>query len=510
MTRTRAALDVAQELVAEALAFGRAFDEAGDVGEDELVLVEAHHAEVRDERGERVVGDLGLGRAHHRDQRRLARVREADERGVGEQLQLELQPPLFAVLALLGERRRAAGVRQEARVAAPADAALRRHPAVAVAHEVGEQLTVLAPHDRADRHVDDEIGAGRAVLLLARPVRARLRLAVRMVPEREQRGDVAGRVQPDVAAVAAVAAVGTALRHVRLAPERDDAGAAVAGLHVQLRHVDELGHPPKEYGCGRTIHGVNQPVDPSVTPPTPGGTPQPTPGGIPPADPGAPPTNPGAPATTPPGVAPVDPTERMPSVGQPPPPGTPPPPGYGGDDGGEGESNAKWWWLAVGAVVVIAIIILVLVLVNSGDDDDSTRPRRPARRARPSSRRPRRPNRARRRPNAPTTTAAPARRDRVVHRSRQRELHVRHHGAAELEHRERVAHHDLDRRGRAAGQLRAERDAGPAVPVLRELDTPTCSPRSAPTTAPSPRPRRSPSRPSAVRSAGGGSSWPPS
>ena len=69
---------------------GRAFDEAGDVGEDELVLVEPHHAEVRHERGERVVGDLGFGRAHHRDQRRLARVREADERGVGEQLQLEL------------------------------------------------------------------------------------------------------------------------------------------------------------------------------------------------------------------------------------------------------------------------------------------------------------------------------------------------------------------------------------------------------------------------------------
>ena len=119
--------------MAEALALGRAFDEPGDVGEHELVLVEAHHAEVRHERGERIVGDLRLGRAHHRDQRRLARVREADERGVGEQLQLELQPPLFAVLPLLGERRRAAGVRQEARVAAPADAALRRHPAVAVA-----------------------------------------------------------------------------------------------------------------------------------------------------------------------------------------------------------------------------------------------------------------------------------------------------------------------------------------------------------------------------------------
>ena len=102
----------------------------------------AHDAEVGFERGERVVGDLRLRRAHRRDQRRLARVREPDERGVGQQLELEPQPALFAVLALLGEARRAPRVRQEPRVAAPALAAPRREPAVAVVHEVGEQLAV--------------------------------------------------------------------------------------------------------------------------------------------------------------------------------------------------------------------------------------------------------------------------------------------------------------------------------------------------------------------------------
>ena len=147
----------------------------------------AHDAEVRLERGERVVGDLGLGRAHRGDQRRLARVREADERGVGQQLQLEPQPALLAVLALLGEARRAPRVRQEARVAAPALPAARREPAVAVAHEVGEQLVVGRRHDRALGHVDDEVVAALAVLLLARAVRARAGLAVRVVAEREQR-----------------------------------------------------------------------------------------------------------------------------------------------------------------------------------------------------------------------------------------------------------------------------------------------------------------------------------
>ena len=119
------AFDVAEEGVPEAAALGRALDEAGDVGEHELVVVEAHDAEVRLERGERVVGDLGLRRAHRRDQRGLPGVREADERGVGEQLHLEAEPALLAVLALLGEAGRAASVRQEARVAPPAAAAAR-------------------------------------------------------------------------------------------------------------------------------------------------------------------------------------------------------------------------------------------------------------------------------------------------------------------------------------------------------------------------------------------------
>ena len=88
--------------------------------------LEAHDAEVGLERGERVVGDLGLRRADRGDQRRLARVGEADQRGVGEQLDLEPQPALLAVLALLGEAGRAARVRQEPGVAAPAAPAVRR------------------------------------------------------------------------------------------------------------------------------------------------------------------------------------------------------------------------------------------------------------------------------------------------------------------------------------------------------------------------------------------------
>ena len=62
-------LNVAQELVTQALALARALDETGDVGNDVRIFAGTHHAEIRHERGKRVVGDLGAGGTHARDER---------------------------------------------------------------------------------------------------------------------------------------------------------------------------------------------------------------------------------------------------------------------------------------------------------------------------------------------------------------------------------------------------------------------------------------------------------
>ena len=55
------ALDMAEEAVADAGAFGGAFDQPGNVGEDELAALVADDAELRAERGERIIADLGRG-----------------------------------------------------------------------------------------------------------------------------------------------------------------------------------------------------------------------------------------------------------------------------------------------------------------------------------------------------------------------------------------------------------------------------------------------------------------
>ena len=82
-----AALDMAEEAVAEAVALVRAFDQAGNVGEHEIALVDLHHAEAGMQRRERIVGDLRLGGGDGGEQGRFAGVGQADEADVGDQLQ---------------------------------------------------------------------------------------------------------------------------------------------------------------------------------------------------------------------------------------------------------------------------------------------------------------------------------------------------------------------------------------------------------------------------------------
>ena len=65
----------------------------GNIGHHEsaLIVASTDHAQVRLERGERIIGDLGPGRRDARDQRGFAGVRKADQPDVGQQFQFEAQ-----------------------------------------------------------------------------------------------------------------------------------------------------------------------------------------------------------------------------------------------------------------------------------------------------------------------------------------------------------------------------------------------------------------------------------
>ena len=165
------ALQVAQELVAEAGAFGRAFDQAGNVGDHEALLGrDAHHAEVRVQRGERIVGDL---RPRGRDRARSA----CDLPALGmpsrpTSASTRSSSLSFALLARPAGRelaRRAVGAGLEVQVAEAAVAALAR-AARAGPGRSRSAITLAGlgvADDGAHRHAQHDVLAGRAVLVRA-------------------------------------------------------------------------------------------------------------------------------------------------------------------------------------------------------------------------------------------------------------------------------------------------------------------------------------------------------
>ena len=138
------ALDVAQELVAQAFAPGGALDESRDVGADKgATVTSASHAQVGDERGEGILGDLGACCRDSRDDGALPHRRHAHESGVGHKLHLELNPVLLGRLALLGKCGRAAHGGHKVRIPKAAHASRGHNHALAGAGEVGNLVDGL-------------------------------------------------------------------------------------------------------------------------------------------------------------------------------------------------------------------------------------------------------------------------------------------------------------------------------------------------------------------------------
>ena len=149
----------------------------------------------------------------------------AHKRRVGHELHLKLNPALLRRLAQLGERRRTARGGDEVDIAAAAHAAVCHGDALAVVGEVGHELAgflgfleVFVDHG-AHRHLEHQVGARGAVHATALAVRAALGLEVMLEAVIDRRGHAGIGFKHHVAAMAAVAAIGTALGHMGLAAE---------------------------------------------------------------------------------------------------------------------------------------------------------------------------------------------------------------------------------------------------------------------------------------------------
>src|SRR5262249_52417696 len=150
---------------------------------------------------------------------------------VREQLQTQLDLPRLALDPALGEARRLPGRGGEALVAMSPRPATGDDQALAVLHQLGDRSIEAPPH-RPRRNHHHEVLTSLSVLALAPAV---LPAAGAEMAAPSERGEVPAlwvADERDVAAPAAVAAVGPAAGYVGLAPEADHAVAAAAALHV--------------------------------------------------------------------------------------------------------------------------------------------------------------------------------------------------------------------------------------------------------------------------------------
>ena len=234
---------MAKELDAETGSLMGALDQPGDVGEDQgSSAFELGHAEVGVEGGEGIRGDLGPGTGERRQQGGLAGVGETDQADVGDQLQLQVDPPLLARLPQLAEPWSLADGSGEAGVAPAAPATRGHHQALAGDGEVPDQLAALGVGDHRPRgHGQHQIGAVGAAPLgpATRPPVGSVEVASLAIAA--EAALVIGDSQHDAPAPAPVAAVRAAHGDVLLVPEADRAASAGAGADVEADLVEEHG-----------------------------------------------------------------------------------------------------------------------------------------------------------------------------------------------------------------------------------------------------------------------------
>ena len=134
----------------------------GNVGEDEIDALVADDAELGMEGGEGIVADLGLGVGDGVEEGRLAGIGQADQAGIGDQLEAQPDPHLLAGPAGAVLARGAVGRGLVAGIAAAAVAALQQDDALADLGEVGEDMLLVVGEDLgADRDLDDQVARRR-------------------------------------------------------------------------------------------------------------------------------------------------------------------------------------------------------------------------------------------------------------------------------------------------------------------------------------------------------------
>ena len=232
MDQQAGALDVTQEVMAEARTLGGPGNQPRDIRKDRAISAGAtHYPEVGHQGGEGVIGNLGPRRREHRDQGALAGIGQANDSHLGQQLQLELELPLLPIASLGEFLRRAVAIAQVVGIAQSAAATDGHQQTLALLGEIPQEDVGSGIADlRATGDLDHQGGPTGTGGLVGPSTPTIVSGKEALVLEIQQGLKVGVSLQPDIPAPATVTAGGAACGNVFLTAKSGYSIAAASCL----------------------------------------------------------------------------------------------------------------------------------------------------------------------------------------------------------------------------------------------------------------------------------------
>ena len=236
------ALDVTKKIVPQTGPLGCTGNESRNIGENRAITTGASDdAKIGYERCEGVVGDLGASGGQHSDQGALARIGQADDAHLSQELQFQLEWPFLPIPALGEFLRSTVAIAEVVGIAQTAATAERHGQPFTRIRQIPQQNSGgEMTHLRPARHLDHEITPRGARALVRTAAPSIIRSEQSFVLEVEQGLKVAVRLQHHRSAMATISAGGSTGRHIFLASKRGDAISAAPPAHRDPCLIDEL------------------------------------------------------------------------------------------------------------------------------------------------------------------------------------------------------------------------------------------------------------------------------
>ena len=233
---------MAQKLVSQASTLGRTFDEPRHISHHKALLgSHAHHAQIRMQGGEGVVGDFGTGVGDGTDERGLACVGHAQQADIGQHLEFELEVFAVARPARRFLAGRAVDRTFEPHIAKTAVTAFGDHDDFARVEQLVQHVVSFGVNQQgAYGHFQNDVVTGCAKHVRAHAVLAAFGLVAFGETVVHQGVQARVRHSKHMAAAATVAAVGSAKFFVFLMTKRHAAIPAVASDDVYIRFINKF------------------------------------------------------------------------------------------------------------------------------------------------------------------------------------------------------------------------------------------------------------------------------